>query len=353
MINEELFTTALEKWFKTNGRHDLPWRQDFNPYKVWVSEIMLQQTQVNRVQDKFFSPFVERFPNIETLAKSSWEEVYPYWKGLGFYSRGKNMIRTAKEVCRRFSGIFPTNLHDLESLPGIGAYTASAILSFSHDEKIPAIDTNIKKIISVLFPGKNILSIAQKCVLLAESGREWNGAMMDLATILRKKNAPIGEPLTEFFPEEIREKFYAKRKKAPQKTEQKSRKKRIEVGVACIHKNGKYLIQTRPDDKSFSGQWEFPGGKRERGEDFRTCVKREIQEEIGVDISVRPHFFVETHEFEHVRLHLRFHRCQIQSGTPKALENQQLQWVSPEDFDSINFLKTNAKALQKLKKIRR
>jgi len=351
-MNLKYFTPALEAWFAENGRHSLPWRQDFDPYRVWVSEIMLQQTQVPRVAGTFYPNFLEKFPNLESLAASNWEEVYPVWKGLGYYSRGKNMLKTAQIVVQKFGGVFPNDIEDLKNLPGIGSYTAAAICSFAYDVHVPALDTNLNKIFQVLAPNQATGTIAQELISQSQSGRNWNGAMMDLATALRSGQEITGE-LGKFFPENIRAKFLPTRKpKTKKPVKKKSRKKRIEVGVACIYKDGKYLIQTRPEDKSFTGQWEFPGGKREKGEDFRGCVKREIMEEIGIEVSVRPHFFEEIHEFEHVDLVLRFHRCQIQTGEPKPLESQELSWAAPTEFDQIEFLKTNAKALQKLKEFR-
>lgn len=345
------FTSALEKWFQTYGRHDLPWREDFDPYKVWVSEIMLQQTQVPRVKDRYYPRFLAQFPTVEDLAKANWKKVFPVWQGLGYYSRGKNMIRAAQMIVSEFGGEFPTDPQQLEKLPGVGKYTAAAIASFSFDTKIPAIDTNIHKIVTTLWPETESNTTAQELINHAKSGRDWNSAMMDLATALRAKQEIAGD-LGTFFPEDIRKKFIPVRAKKTAKKKPKSRKKTIQVGVACIYQDGKYLIQTRPEDKSFTGMWEFPGGKREKGEDFRGCVKREIQEEIGVTVSVRPPFFEEVHEFEHVNLQLRFHRCQIQAGTPQPLENQKLDWVAPQDFGKIDFLKTNANALERLKKIR-
>ena len=348
------FTPALEAWFRDYGRHDLPWRTDYVPYQVWVSEIMLQQTQVPRVADKFYPQFLTAFPDIKSLANASWDEVFPVWQGLGYYSRGKNMLRTAQAVVEQFDGEFPQDANLLKMLPGIGTYTAAAILSFAFDQKTPALDTNINKILKVLAPRQNTVRLAQKLINQSNSGRDWNGAMMDLATALRAKQEIHG-PLSEFFPESVRQRFIPQRKpRSPQakKPKSKSNKKRIEVGIACIYRDGKYLIQTRPDDKSFAGMWEFPGGKRNPREDFRTCVKREIEEEIGVKVSVRPHFLAETHRFEHADLHLRFHRCQIQAGTPKSLENQELKWVSPKDFGSVDFLPTNGKAVAKLREMR-
>lgn len=313
---------------------------------------MLQQTQANRVAENFYEPFLTAFPDIQTLAQQDWETVYPVWKGLGYYRRGKSMLKTAQIICEQHNGIFPPDRDILLSLPGIGKYTAAAILSFAFDQKIPAIDTNISKILKILAPKKNLFTLAHTLIEQSPSGRIWNEAMMDLASHLRAGGTIDGE-LGNFFPEDIRAKFLpqprVKKESKPLKKTPKH-KKRIEVGVACIHRNNQYLIQTRADDKSFAGQWEFPGGKREPGENFRECVKREVMEEIGIEVSVRPHFFAELHHFDTCDLLLKFHRCQIQSGEPQPMEGQEIKWAHVSEFDQINFLKTNAKALKAIKK---
>lgn len=353
MIDHRQFTLDLLDWFKEFGRHDLPWRQDFDPYKVWVAEIMLQQTQVPRVAEYFYPRFLERFPTLDDFASASWEEVYPFWRGLGFYRRGKNMLKAAQIIQKKHNGKFPEDFQKLVHLPGIGAYTACAILSFAFDKPFAAIDTNISKIVGILWPDLKVEEVSKSLISYADSPRSWNGAMMDLGTVLRT-GIVIPGSLGNHFPDKILKQFIPVRKAPAKKKDaaKKSRKKRVEVGIGCIWKDGKYLIQTRPADKSFPGFWEFPGGKREKGEDFRGCVKRELVEEIGVEVSVRPHFFEEIHNFDHVDLVLRFHRCQIQAGELKAREGQELKWVKTGDFDGIQFLETNKKALERLRRIR-
>ncbi len=342
-----IFTQCLESWYKKYAR-DLPWRHTTDPYHIWISEIMLQQTQVDRVKETFYPRFLEVFPSLSGLAKAQWEDLYPVWKGLGYYTRGKNMLRTARLLVDQYEGTFPREKDRLSALPGIGIYTASAILAFAFDQKVPAIDTNIRKIITALYPQEPVDKKAQELVGLSSSGRLWNNAMMDLATTLRQGNVP--DELREFFPPTIASSFVPVKK--PSQKRKKNDRFTLEIGIACIYKDGKYLIQSRPKGKSFEGMWEFPGGKREKGEDLRGCVKREIQEELGIELSVRPAFFTQMHAFDKINLKLCFHRCQIQKGEPKPLEGQTLQWASPAEFDSIQFLDTNHDVLQKLKKMR-
>lgn len=345
------FNQFLEDWYAKNQR-DFPWRKTNDAYKIWVSEIMSHQTQISRVAEIFYPRFLEKYPNIETLAKTNWEELYKVWDGLGYYNRGKNLLRTAKIVCKYYEAKFPQDLEKLEKLPGIGKYTAAALMSFAFDQKVPAIDTNISKIISTLWPDLSIVETAKILVENASSGKDWNSAMMDLASFIRAEKPIEGALGKIFFPEDVLKKFKPVKKNRLKRKVLKKNKQRIEVGIACIWENGKYLAQTRPKGKSFAGFWEFPGGKREKGESFRNCVKREIREEIDVEVSVRPHFYEELLKFESAELLLRFHRAQIQKGIPKPLENQKIMWIKPMEFFDKKFLKTNHNALRKLQKMR-
>ena len=195
------FNRQLEEWYYKNRRDSLPWRKTTDPYPIWVSEIMLQQTQVSRVAKDFFLQFMDAFPSIQKLSEATWEEVFHIWKGLGYYSRGKNMLFCAKIIQETFDGdIIKAITSDIEKLPGIGEYTRNAILSFALDEKVPAIDVNIKKIFSCLvrsFEG-NIYETAEKFIKQSTSGRDWNSALMDLAQDIRTQKM-IPEDLSLFF----------------------------------------------------------------------------------------------------------------------------------------------------------
>jgi len=354
MLDKKAFTCALSEWFRDFGRHDLPWRTDFDPYRVWVSEIMLQQTQVPRVASTFYPRFLELFPTVESLAKATWEEVYPAWKGLGFYGRGRRMIECAKVVVEEYNSIFPQDPKALKALPGIGNYTAHAVLAFAYDWTIPAIDTNIEQLLKYLFPGKDLIPFAQELVKEYGSGREWNGAMMDLMSAVRRGDNFTGK-MGEIITDNDVESMKPKRKKPVKKTKKVTKGKRkflLDVGIGCIYDGQKYLIQQRKAGASHALKWEFPGGKREKGEDLRGCVKREILEELGVEVSVRPHFHEEIIEYERIDMRLRFHRCRIQKGEPKSAEGQTILWVAPEDLPNVNFIDTSLPAVEKLLKMK-
>lgn len=147
------FESTLQDFSSKAGREHLPWRtKNISPYAVWVSEIMLQQTQVSRVID-YYTRFLARFPKVEDLTRASWEEFLPYYQGLGYYARGRNMLLAAKVVVEKYGGVFPRDKKILETLPGVGPYTASAIMSFGYGDPHLAWDTNLKRVIGRFFLG--------------------------------------------------------------------------------------------------------------------------------------------------------------------------------------------------------
>ena len=357
---------AILSWFETHQRTHLPWRRTHDPYKVWVSEIMLQQTQVDRVIG-FYERFLKKFPTVQLLAEAEWSEIVPYWDGLGFYRRGQNMLTCAKVVTDRYAGIFPDDLEALKKLPGIGPYTAAAICSFAFDQNTPAIDTNLERITQRVFgcTKETIKSRTEELfdchrerneVEFKNVARKLNAALMDIGSTIckaRKANCEVC-PLQEHchFSQSGQKNIWdTSLLQAKVGKKMKSNKPKIEVACACIHdSSGNYLICQRPKHKSST--WEFAGGKRERGEDWRHCCKREIMEELKINISVRPHFFQKVWEEEEFQWDVRFFRCQILDGTPTLTEHQQLKWVAMHELASYEMPGANSEAIEKLKKFK-
>ena len=197
MIAPRKIQDELLRWYARVGRAHLPWRTTRNPYYTLVSECMLQQTQVDRVLPKF-AAFIERFPNIEALAAATPADVLREWKGLGYNSRAIRLRDVAREVCDRFDGIIPNSLDDLRTLPGIGPYTAAAIAAFAYDVDVPAMDTNLRRVIHRLAFGIEYPPLAtasqldEKAAELLPKGRahDWNSALMDLGATLCTARAP-------------------------------------------------------------------------------------------------------------------------------------------------------------------
>lgn len=182
--------TKLLKWFKDHGRHDLPWRKTSNIYKVYLSETMLQQTQVSRVKEEYYPKFLKRFPTLKSLGEASLEEVLAMWSGLGYYTRARNLHKTAHLT----KGVLPRSKEELLRLPGIGEYTASAICSFALNQAVPVVDTNIKRVLKRYYAllecnDKKLLGLA-KSFLNSTAPKEHNLALMDLGSIICTPNDP-------------------------------------------------------------------------------------------------------------------------------------------------------------------
>jgi len=192
------FSEKVLCWFDQQGRKDLPWQKDINPYRVWVSEIMLQQTQVKTVIP-YYQRFMQSFPSVEALAKATQDEVLKHWSGLGYYARGRNLHKTAQQVCDQFTGVFPTSLDEMQHLPGIGRSTAAAILSIAHNQQHAILDGNVKRVIARVFavsgwPGQSV--VLKKLWALADElvpdsrNADYTQAMMDLGATVCTRTKP-------------------------------------------------------------------------------------------------------------------------------------------------------------------
>ena len=362
------FGKILSEWYAQHKR-DLPWRNTHDPYLIWVSEIMLQQTQVDRVKD-YYARFLKRFPHVEDLASASWEEVLEQWRGLGYYRRARNLHKAAGVIVNEHGGKFPRTYEGLQKLPGVGSYTAAAIAGFAFGEKVPALDTNISRIFERIFkekwtalkPGEKFL-FAQK-YMGDLSARDFNYGLMDLgslvctARVAKCENCPFEEfccdgeahvsaPSGSRMARGLTFADKPKNSKRGYKAGEAQDSLKVAAGV-LIH-NGKILIAKRPKGKPLAGLWEFPGGKLEAREDERTCLKREFMEELGIEVSVRPAFYKTDTEHDGVAIRLSFHRCNLLLGEPKALENQELRWVGVSELDAFEFPRANDEVVSLLK----
>ncbi len=255
------FSDALLSWFDQHGRHDLPWQVADDPYKVWVSEIMLQQTQVKTVL-QYFDRFFERFPTVQDLGTASWDDVAPYWAGLGYYARARNLHKAAAIVAQH--GKFPTNLEEWIALPGIGRSTAGALMSLGLRQYGVIMDGNVKRVLSRFFAIEDDLSkpIHEKAMWqLAEQlcptirNHDYTQAIMDLgATICTPK-----KPLCLYCP--MQEHCQAHKQGLETELPYKKPKKPVPVKSAnvLLIKNAKqWLWQQRPNSGLWGGLWCLP-----------------------------------------------------------------------------------------------
>ena len=246
-------------WYNQYGRNNLPWQKDFNPYKVWISEIMLQQTQVKTVIP-YFNNFIQIFPNIEILAKSNVDKVLLHWSGLGYYSRAHNLYRTAKIICDKFSSKIPNSFENLISLPGIGKTTANAILSISFNQATPIMDANVKRLFSRLFTlhiikyTKEVWDLAYM-LMPTHNTQKYTQAQMDLGALICKAKNPKCEicPLQTICLAYLKSKVH----EYPLKKERKEKK--IVKKTYYIYKHcSKILMFKEQDNKVWRGMYLLP-----------------------------------------------------------------------------------------------
>jgi len=342
----------LLKWYQRNHR-DLPWRRTKDPYRIWVSEIMLQQTQVPTVVP-YYRRFLRRFPTVRTVAQAPLGEVLKGWEGLGYYARARHLHAAAKRMVEQYRGRVPDTLEALTGLPGIARSTAGSILSIAYGKRAPILDGNVKRVLCRLFNVAEDLNASRTVEKLWEISRRlvprkapgiFNQALMDLgATICIPKKPKCGAccwaDLCEAWRLNLQEQLPVK-----------SRKPAIphrEAAVGVIWKNGKVLIARRPPEGLLGGLWEFPGGQRHGDESLQECLRREVKEEVGIDVEIREPMVTVRHAYSHFKVTLHVFRCRYRSGKPQALDCADWKWVRPEELSKYPFPAANHKIIERI-----
>ncbi|MGK0441006.1 MAG: A/G-specific adenine glycosylase [Pseudohongiellaceae bacterium] len=258
------FSQAVLQWFGQHGRKDLPWQQDINPYRVWVSEVMLQQTQVATVIP-YFERFMAQLPSVQDLANASDDEVMHLWTGLGYYSRARNLHKTAKTICNELNGDFPRDVEGLSALPGIGRSTAGAISAIAFQQVAAILDGNVKRVLARFYaiegwPGKSdvLKALWKKAEQLKPEQRiaDYTQAMMDLGATLCSRSKPQCEicPLNQHC------QAYATDSQAhyPGKKPKKVLPVKSTYMLMIENQAGELLLQKRPNSGIWGGLWIFP-----------------------------------------------------------------------------------------------
>lgn len=332
------FRSRLLRWYDGNKRA-LPWRDSDDPYQVWVSEIMLQQTRVDQM-GPYFERFIRRFPSVHELADASETDVLKAWEGLGYYSRARNLHRAARSLVAECAGYLPRAHDALLRLPGIGAYTAAAISSIAFDAPHPVLDGNVTRVLCRLLlvteeprtsAAKTALMAAGERLLARQRPGDFNQALMELGSRVCKPTNPDCDrcPVASFCRARTELDDPAQ---LPTKSLVKKRP-HYEVTAGMIWKPGGWLLITqRPADGMLGGMWEFPGGKQERGESLASCLLREIREELGFDITVGEHLAQVDHAYSHFSITLHAFEAHYLSGQPRALECADLKWIRPSQL---------------------
>jgi len=351
-LEKAAFQRRLLRHFRATKR-DLPWRRRHTPYRVLVAEVMLQQTQVERVVD-FYQRWMRRFPSIKALAAAPLNDVLKQWEGLGYYSRARNLHKTARLIVEKHGGRVPRDLQTLQKLPGIGRYTAGAILSIAYNLSLPVLDGNVTRVLCRLFAirqnssksntSKRLWGLAEALIPDGHA-RDFNQALMELGSLVCTPRNPActrcpAKKLCTAYAKNLQEKLPAKRKRPGTI--------KHDIGVAVIRERGRYFIQQRPDGALLAGLWEFPGGKRKPRESIAACLRRELREELGIEVEVGEKLCEVAHTYTHYRVILHVHWCRITRGRPKPLYAQRLRWARPADFARHTFPAANLRIIERL-----
>ncbi|MGC9397968.1 MAG: A/G-specific adenine glycosylase [Anaerolineae bacterium] len=340
--------TSLLHWFAAHAR-DLPWRHDRTPYRIWVSEVMLQQTQVETVRD-YFLRFLARFPTVEALAAASQEEVLKVWEGLGYYRRARMLHAAAQEIVAHHGGELPADVKALRSLPGIGPYTAGAIASLAFDIAAPAVDGNVRRVLAralaLTDPTRAELEDAVRALLPQARPGAFNEALMELGATLCRPQQPhcLLCPWREF----CRARQLGRQEDFPAPRERKEIP-HYDVAAAVTVRDGEVLIARRPSEAMLGGLWEFPGGKREDGETLPTALRREMQEELGIAVDVGAPLLTLEHAYTHFRITLHAFWCRLTGGEPRCIACTDFAWVTPDALDNYAMAVTDRQIAERVR----
>jgi A/G-specific adenine glycosylase len=345
MMNDEWWMTKwtifpfakILTWYEKNGRHDLPWRKIYDTpvkerlYKVWIAEVMLQQTQVDRVIG-YYTRFLEKYPTIESLAETTYDELFPYYQGLWYYGRARRMIELAKVIVEKYDGVFPDDFEKLRKLPWIGQYTAQALLAFGYNQNVLAMDANLVKIFARYYFGNRSEPLPKKLIedlekqlkkinnwtLKTEHWRLINNALMDFGALVSTSIEKLDReryPLTDCLWFTTEGKIEIKKPK--------TKNQRLKTRYACLvflHEAHKIYWS------SLSSHFE-PFLIEPTSKDDRRTVQDYFSATFSLEVSVRPSFGSGIFEWILVKL---FH-AQIQTGTLKQKtfsKKEKEEWIT-------------------------
>lgn len=347
------FRSQLLNWFAETKRQ-LPWRNSNDPYAIWVSEVMLQQTQTRKVLE-YYQRFLKKFPSIRALARAELDEVLKAWEGLGYYARARNLHKAAKEIVATFGGKIPSDYETLRQVKGIGPYTAAAVASIAFAQPKAVVDGNVIRVISRLFlirknPKEKLVKASisdyAQHLLDRDCPGDFNEAMMELGATLCTPRRPscMFCPISEFctayqkLDDPARLPVKASPKEAPH----------YNIAAGLIWDEGYIFIDRRQENGLLGGMWEFPGGKIKDGETPQEAIKREIRKEIDLEVEVGDFFMEVKQAYTHFKITLQVYHCLYKKGEPKLTAATDWRWVKPEELRYYAFAAANKKIIQKL-----
>jgi len=370
-----LLRQPLLRWWQEHGRHTIPWKlrpngslpaadEPLDPYPIWIAEVMLQQTQLQVVLP-YWQRWMAAFPTLECLAQAEEHDVLLLWQGLGYYSRARRLLAAARQLQLQIEGqvprprrsadlaTWPQALESWLALPGIGRSTAGSILSSAFNRPFAILDGNVKRVLARLIacerpPARELKRFwaLSEALLDPERPRDFNQALMDLgASVCTPRN-----PRCEQCPWQPHCAAYAAGTPDAYPVTDTPRELPFQViGVGVVlNSAGQVLVDQRLNEGLLGGLWEFPGGKQEPGEAIEATIRRELKEELAIEVEVGEELISLEHAYSHKKLRFVVHLCRWLAGEPQPLASQQVRWVEPAALDAFPFPAANTRIIAAL-----
>ncbi len=346
-------SARLLAWYARDKR-DLPWRRSRDPYAIWVSEMMLQQTQVSTVLP-YYRRWLERFPTVHALADASEDDVLHAWQGLGYYSRARRLLAGARAVVERHAGRLPQDVESLRALPGIGPYTAGAIASIAFGKPEPVVDGNVRRVLCRLFAERGDPARAPLATRLwqhaaalipREQPADFNQALMELGATLCTPKKPACDrcPLAEL----CRARAQGLAEQLPESAAPPPAT-RVSMVAAVVLERGRALVVKLPDSAPrWAGMWQFPSVELGEREPAERALGRATREAAGLEVAVDDRLAVIRHSVTRFRITLEAYRCRRVSGRARARSVAEVAWCDPDALAALALPSAHRKLAQKL-----
>jgi A/G-specific adenine glycosylase len=342
------FNKLLLAWYKKHGRHELPWQQDKSPYRVWISEIMLQQTQVKTVIP-YFNVFMVRFPDIKTLASAPLDEVLHLWTGLGYYARARHLHQAARQIMKKYAGEFPLDIAAVMSLPGIGRSTAGAILAIATGQRLPILDGNVKRILTRFHAidsrtgsaatEKRLWELAENYTP-AKRVAEYTQAIMDLGATLCTRTDP--DCLQCPVQTGCLAKKTSRQHELPCPRVKKQLPVRKTIFAILENRIGEVLLEQRPPTGIWGGLWSFPECSPEQD------IGLWLEKQWGYTADKVEYKTPLLHNFTHFRLAITPVHVMVDSNNQKINDTCQYCWYRPSENKLIGMALPVRKLIQQI-----
>ena len=337
------FRHYLLRWYEASQR-PMPWRETIDPYYIWISEVMLQQTQVATVIG-YFNRFVQRFPDIKTLAEADLQDVLKLWEGLGYYSRARNLHQAVNQLVERGVFTVPDTPSEFLSLSGVGPYTCSAVQSIAFGHPLAVVDGNVKRVLSRIYELKipvndssvhDVFNKKADGLLDTSDPSSFNQAMMELGALVCKPTSPLCStcPVASFckaFADGHVADFPKRKKKAPVPL-----RKRV-AGLIVV--DNTFLIVRRKEDGFLGGLWELPDASLKKNANPEKALAQDIQTRTGLIVDIDKNLARIKHAYTHFKLEMDLFLCRVKKGEVVLNGPIDFKWINPDEIDDFAFHK--------------